>query len=120
MSVSAAFPPAVPALLCAHQRLEQVPFDPTTVTLLRSTFDAVWREVANDVCETEDEQITTCNAVADAIVALAEAGLQPEQIKRLALSKFRFSLARKPLSASLQSQSARGMMAQTPEQMNSP
>ena len=67
--------------------------DPGTVKLLRATFDVV-REMAKDLCENEGERIAACNAAADAIVALAEVGLQPEHIKRLALSRARFTLAR--------------------------
>jgi hypothetical protein len=93
MSVSASLPTAASALSCGYQRLEQVPFDPPTATLLRSTLEAVWREVANDLGEAEDQQVATCKTAADAIMALAEAGLQPEQIKRLTLSKIRFNLA---------------------------
>jgi hypothetical protein len=93
MSVSAASPTAASVLLSGYQRLEQVPFDPLTVILLRSTLEAVWREVANDLGKAEDQQIATCKTAVDAIVALAEAGLQPEQIKRLTLSKIRFNLA---------------------------
>ena len=94
MSASAdALPPDGISILHAHQSLQEAPFDPGTVKLLRATFDAVG-QMAKDLCENEGERIAASNAAADAIVALAEAGLQPEHIKRLALSGVRFTLAR--------------------------
>jgi hypothetical protein len=52
---------------------------------MASALLATWREAHNP-----DDRLRTCTRAADAVIAMAEAGLPPEQIRRYALSHVRF------------------------------
>ena len=81
------------AFFHAHLSVQEAPFDASIVASLLVVFDKVWREVANESFKTESERAEICDAAVNAVIALAEAGLQPEHIKRFAMSKLRHALA---------------------------
>ena len=64
---------------------------PEIASLLMMTFNLVWREalVESDVDDVDDRR-RICGMAADAVIAFAKAGLQPEQIRRFARSHLRF------------------------------
>ena len=78
------------AFSCAQQSLQNsCSFDTASLAAVRATFDSVWRQIANEVSP------AVSLAAAEAILALAHAGLQPEHIRRLALSRVRHTMADK-------------------------
>jgi hypothetical protein len=63
----------------------------TSMSHLLSVFDSVRRQAAyeNEVTNSEDRQ-TICSLAADAIIALAKAGVHPKDIRRYALAHVLF------------------------------
>ena len=64
---------------------------PEMSSMLMITFNLVWREalVESGAKNLEDRQ-RMCSMAAEAVIAFAKAGLQPEQIRRFARSSLRF------------------------------
>ena len=64
---------------------------PETASLLMIAFNLVWREalIETGPCQLNDRR-RICALAADAVIAFAKAGLQPEQIIRFARSNLRF------------------------------
>ena len=82
------------AFSCAQQSLQtSYSFDTASLAAVRATFDSVWRQIANEVSPVENAAVSV--AAAEAILVLAHAGLQPEHIRRLALSRLRHTMADK-------------------------
>lgn len=79
------------SFLRVQDTLRASPFSAETVSTLLATFNSVWRQAVQDAdTHNSDDRQRICTMAADAVIALAEAGLQPEQIGRYALSHVRF------------------------------
>ena len=64
---------------------------PEIASLLMMTFHLVWREaLVNSAVDNVDDRRRVCETAAEAVIAFAQAGLQPEQIRRFALSHLQF------------------------------
>jgi hypothetical protein len=82
------------AFLHAQQSIGFAPStDPIALDLLRSTFVSIWKQVLCEMNNAGSASRPACEAAAEAVLALAQAGLQPEHIRRLALSRARHALA---------------------------
>jgi hypothetical protein len=69
---------------------------------LLATFMVVWRDAVDElgVVEPEDCQ-RLCAMAADAVIAFAKAGINPEQIRRFARSNLRFMSTRGDAAAAM-------------------
>jgi hypothetical protein len=81
----------VMSFLRAREELCEASLPGTSLPQLLSIFDSVWRQAAheNDVTSSEDRQ-TICSLSADAIIALAKAGVHDNDIRRYALAHVLF------------------------------
>ena len=75
---------------------------PEMASLLTITFNLVWREALVEAgpCNVNDRQ-RICAMAADAVIAFAKAGLQPEQIIRFARSNLRFMRSSRQAAAAM-------------------
>lgn len=76
--------------LWAREQLCEASLSPALLTHLLAALDTVWRQAVheNEVNSSDDHQFITL--AADAILALANAGVKPEDIKRYALAHVLF------------------------------
>ena len=83
--------PGAEVILRVEEAVRGMKLSPEIASLLMMTFHLVWREalVESDAQNVDDRQ-RICGMAADAVIAFAKAGLQPEQIRRYALSNLRF------------------------------
>jgi hypothetical protein len=81
----------VAAVLRVQEAVRGMKLPPEIASLSMMTFHLVWREalVESDVDDVDDRR-RICGMAADAVIAFAQAGLQPEQIRRFARSHLRF------------------------------
>jgi hypothetical protein len=81
----------VMSFLRAREELCEASLSATALSHLLSVFDSVWRQAAHEseVSNSEDRQ-TICSLAADAILALAKAGVHPNDIRRYALAHVHF------------------------------
>ncbi len=75
---------------------------PETASILMIAFNLVWREALIEMgpCNVNDRR-RICELAADAVIAFAKAGLQPEQIIRFARSNLRFMRSSREAAAAM-------------------
>jgi hypothetical protein len=79
------------SVLRVQAAVRAAPFSVEMVSALLATFNSVWRQAVQEAdAHNPDDRLRICTITADAVIALAEAGLPPEQIRRYALSHVRF------------------------------
>jgi hypothetical protein len=94
--------PETASFLRVQEALQPMDLPYETVTTLLAAFMVVWRDAADELgaVESEDRQ-RICALAADAVIAFAKAGLQPEQIRRFARSNLRFMSTRVDTAAAM-------------------
>jgi hypothetical protein len=94
--------PETASFLRVQEALQPMGLPSETETTLLATFMVVWRDAADELgaVEPEDRQ-RICALAADAVIAFAKAGLQPEQIRHFARSNLRFMATRREAAASM-------------------
>jgi hypothetical protein len=81
----------VASALRVQEAVSNMHLRPEIASLLMMTFHLVCREaVAEYGALNADDRRRMCGLAADAVIAFAKAGLQPEQIRRFARSHLRF------------------------------
>ena len=92
----------VASALRVQEAVRSMHLPPEMASLLMITFNLVWREafVEAGPCKVNDRQ-RICAMAADAVIAFAKAGLQPEQIIRFARSNLRFMATSRDAAAAM-------------------
>ena len=92
----------VSSALRVQEAVRSMHLPPEMASLLIITFNLVWREalVEAGLCKVIDRQ-RICAMAADAVIAFAKAGLQPEQIIRFARSNLRFMATSREAAAAM-------------------
>ena len=81
----------VSSFLRVQDALRASPFPAERVSALLATFDAVWRQAVHETeADNPDDRQVICTVAADAVIALAKAGVQPSDIQRYALAHVLF------------------------------
>lgn len=82
------------SFLPVQDKYRTTPFPLESMAALQAAFNAVWRQAAQEAgLSKADDLQKICQIAANAVIAFAEAGLQPEHIRRYALSRVRFMIA---------------------------
>lgn len=80
--------------LSVQDRSRATPLSLETTAALQATFETVWRQAAQEASITKADDLRyICELAANAVLAFAEVGVQPEHIRRYALSRVRFMIA---------------------------
>ena len=92
----------VASALRVQEAVRSMHLPPEMASLLMITFNLVWREALVEAgpCNVNDRQ-RICAMAADAVIAFAKAGLQPEQIIRFAHSNLRFMATSRQAAAAM-------------------
>lgn len=81
----------VVAFLRARERLFEAAASDSLLPYLLAAFDSVWRQAVHEYeVVRADERETICTLAADAIITLAQAGVEPLDIQRYALAHVLF------------------------------
>ncbi len=68
----------------------------TSLSQLLDAFDAVWRRAVHETeADTSEDRQAICTRAADAVIALAKAGVQPVDVARYALAHVLFITAKR-------------------------
>jgi hypothetical protein len=88
--------------LRVHEAVRSMRLPPETASILMIAFNLVWREalIETGPCNVKDRHLI-CALAADAVIAFAKAGLQPEQIIRFARSNLRFMRSSREAAAAM-------------------
>jgi hypothetical protein len=94
--------PETVSFVRVQEALQTLGLPSETATTLLATFIVVWRDAVDElkVAKPEDCQ-RLCAMAADAVIAFAKAGLEPEQIRRFARSNLLFMATRREAAAAM-------------------
>ena len=82
---------AVSSFLRVQDALRAAPFSAETVSALLALFNSVWRQAVQETqVDNADDRQVICIEAANAVIALAKAGVQPRDIQRYALAHVLF------------------------------
>ena len=92
----------VASALRVQETVRRMHLLPEKSSMLMITFNLVWREalIESGARNVEDRQ-QICAMAADAVIAFAKAGLQPEQIIRFARANLRFMATSREAAAAM-------------------
>ena len=99
---SASLTVEVASALRVQEAVRSMHLPPEMASLLMITFNLVWREALVEVGSSNvNDRQRICAMAADAVIAFAKAGLQPDQIIRFARANLRFMATSREAAAAM-------------------